>query len=223
MTQTEGELEQKLIERLTGLGYEPVTLRNAEDLKANLKTQLEKHNGITLSNTEFKSILNHLDKGNVFDRAKRLRDKMELNCDDGTTFYLEFLNTEHWCQNQYQVTNQVTQQGNYKNRYDVTLLINGLPLVQIELKRRGLELKEAFNQINRYQRHSYGADNGLFQYVQIFVISNGVNTRYYANNRKQEFKQTFYWADQENNLITQLEDFADSFLEKCHKSTDRLS
>lgn len=218
MTQSEPELEQQLIDRLTGLGYEPVTLRNAEDLKANLKTQLEKHNGITLSDTEFKSILNHLDKGNVFDRAKRLRDKMELRRDDGTTFYLELLNTEHWCQNQYQVTNQITQQGKYKNRYDVTLLINGLPLVQIELKRRGLELKEAFNQINRYQRHSYGADNGLFQYVQIFVISNGVNTRYYANNRKQEYKQTFYWADQENNLITQLEDFADSFLEKCHVS-----
>ena len=218
MTQTEAELEQKLIERLTGLGYERVTLHNAENFKANLKAQLEKHNHIKLSDTEFKSILNHLDKGNVLDRAKRLRDKMELNRDDGTTFYLEFLNTEHWCQNQYQVTNQITQQGNYKNRYDVTLLINGLPLVQIELKRRGLELKEAFNQINRYQRHSYGADNGLFQYIQIFVISNGVNTRYYANNRKQEYKQTFYWADPENNLITQLEDFADSFLEKCHVS-----
>ncbi|MBS9389862.1 MAG: type I restriction endonuclease subunit R [Dolichospermum sp. WA123] len=218
MTQSELELEQNLIKRLTGLGYEPVNISNTEDLKANLKAQLEKHNHIQLSDTEFKSILNHLDKGNIFDRAKRLRDKMELSRDDGTTFYLEFLNTEHWCQNQYQVTNQITQQGNYKNRYDVTLLINGLPLVQIELKRRGLELKEAFNQINRYQRHSYGADNGLFQYIQIFVISNGVNTRYYANNRKQEFKQTFYWADQENNLITQLEDFADGFLEKCHVS-----
>ncbi|MBO1053534.1 MAG: type I restriction endonuclease subunit R [Dolichospermum sp. DET73] len=218
MPQSELELEQNLIKRLTGLGYEPVNISSAEDLKANLKAQLEKHNGITLSDTEFKSILNHLDKGNIFDRAKRLRDKMELSRDDGTTFYLEFLNIEHWCQNQYQVTNQITQQGNYKNRYDVTLLINGLPLVQIELKRRGLELKEAFNQINRYQRHSYAAENGLFQYVQIFVISNGVNTRYYANNRKQEFKQTFYWADQENNLITQLEDFADSFLEKCHVS-----
>ena len=218
MTQSEQELEQNLIQRLTGLGYEPVTISNAAALTANLKTQLEKHNGIKLSDPEFKSILNHLDKGNVFDRAKRLRDKMELSRDDGTTFYLEFLNTEHWCQNQYQVTNQIAQQGSYKNRYDVTLLINGLPLVQIELKRRGLELKEAFNQINRYQRHSYGADNGLFQYVQIFVISNGVNTRYYANNRKQEFKQTFYWADQDNTLITQLEDFTDRFLEKCHVS-----
>lgn len=218
MTESEAQLEQNLIDRLTGLGYEPVTIRSAADLTANLKTQLEKHNKTQLSPDEFKRVLNHLDKGNVFDRAERLRDRMELPRDDGSTTYLEFLNTEHWCQNQYQVTNQITQQGSYKNRYDVTLLINGLPLVQIELKRRGLELKEAFNQVNRYQRHSYGADFGLFQYVQIFVISNGVNTRYYANNRKQEYKQTFYWADVENNLITQLDDFADSFLEKCHLS-----
>ncbi len=131
---------------------------------------------------------------------------------------LEFLNTEHWCQNQYQVTHQISQKGRYQNRYDVTLLINGLPLVQIELKRRGLALKEAFNQINRYQRHSFWADNALFQYVQIFVISNGVNTRYYANNRKQSYKQTCYWANENNELITQLDDFADSFLEKCHLS-----
>jgi type I restriction enzyme R subunit len=218
MTQSERELERNLIDRLTGLGYELVTIKNSAEFTANLKTQLEKHNSIQLSDTEFKSILNHLDKGNVFDRAKCLRDKMELSRDDGSTFYLEFLNTEHWCQNQYQVTHQITQQGSYKNRYDVTLLVNGLPLVQIELKRRGLELKEAFNQVNRYQRHSYGADNGLFQYIQIFVISNGVNTRYYANNRKQEYKQTFYWAEPDNTLITQLEDFADRFLEKCHVS-----
>lgn len=218
MTESEAQLEQNLIARLTGLGYEPVKISNAADLRANLKAQLENHNSIQLSNEEFKRVLNHLDKGNVFDRAKRLRDKMELSRDDGTTFYLEFLNTEHWCQNQYQVTNQITQQGNYRNRYDVTLLINGLPLVQIELKRRGLELKEAFNQINRYQRHSYDTEFGLFQYVQIFVISNGVNTRYYANNRKQEYKQTFYWADQDNTLVTQLADFADRFLEKCHVS-----
>lgn len=218
MTESEAQLEQNLIQRLKGLGYEPVTIRNAAELTANLKTQLEKHNNTQLSPEEFKRVLNHLDKGNVFDRAERLRDKMELSRDDGSTTYLEFLNTEHWCQNQYQVTHQLAQQGKYKNRYDVTLLINGLPLVQIELKRRGLELKEAFNQINRYQRHSYGADFGLFQYVQIFVISNGVNTRYYANNRKQEYKQTFYWADSENNLITQLDDFATAFLEKCHLS-----
>ena len=218
MTQSEQELERDLIQRLKGLGYEPVQIRNSTELKTNLKTQLEKHNKIQLSPEEFKQVLNYLDKGNVFKRAQILRDKMELSRDDGSTFYLEFLNIEHWCQNEYQVTNQITQQGKYKNRYEVTLLINGLPLVQIELKRRGLELKEAFNQINRYQRHSYSAEFGLFQYVQIFVISNGVNTRYYANNRKQEYKQTFYWADRDNNLITQLEDFADHFLEKCHLS-----
>jgi type I restriction enzyme, R subunit len=218
MIQSEQELEQDLIQRLRGSGYEAVQIRNSAELKANFKTQLEKHNKTQFSDLEFTSILNHLDKGNVFDRAKRLRDKMELNRDDGSTFYLEFLNTEHWCQNEYQVTHQVTNQGKYKNRYDVTLLINGLPLVQIELKRRGLKLKEAFNQINRYHRHSYSAEFGLFQYIQIFVISNGVNTRYYANNRKQEYKQTFFWADKDNNLITQLEDFADCFLEKCHVS-----
>lgn len=145
MPQSEQELERNLIQRLTGLGYELVTIANPAEFTANLRARLEKHNSIQLSDTEFKSILNHLDKGNVFDRAKRLRDKMELSRDDGSTFYLEFLNTEHWCQNQYQVTNQIAQQGKYKNRYDVTLLINGLPLVQIELKRRGLELKEAFN------------------------------------------------------------------------------
>ena len=218
MIQSEAQLEQNLIERLTGLGYEPVTISNANDLKANLKTQLEKHNNIQLTPDEFKEVLNYLDKGNIFDRAQRLRDKMELSRDDGSTLYLEFLNTEYWCQNQYQVTNQVTQQGKYKNRYDVTLLINGLPLVQIELKRRGLGLKEAFNQINRYQRHSYSAEFGLFNYVQIFVISNGVDTRYYANNRKQSYKQTFFWAKEDNSLVTQLDDFADQFLEKCHVS-----
>lgn len=218
MTQSEQELEENLIKRLTGLGYEPVNIGNPEQLKANLKAQLEKHNQIKISPEEFKQILNHLDKGNVFERAKILRDKMELKRDDGTTFYLEFLNIQDWCQNQYQVTHQISQKGQYKNRYDVTLLINGLPLVHIELKRRGLELKEAFNQINRYQRHSFSVENGLFQYVQIFVISNGVNTRYYANNRKQEYKQTFYWSDIDNNLITQLDDFADIFLEKCHVS-----
>jgi type I restriction enzyme R subunit len=110
-------------------------------------------------------------------------------------------------------------EGKYKNRYDVTLLINGLPLVQIELKRRGLELKEAFNQVNRYQRHSFSSSYGLFQYIQIFVISNGVNTKYYANNRFQSYKQTFYWTDIENKRLTNiLNGFASDFLEKCHIS-----
>ncbi|WP_434762520.1 type I restriction endonuclease subunit R [Vibrio fortis] len=216
--QTEAQLEESLIQRLVGLGYARASINNADELHANLKRQLEIHNKIDLSHGEFNKILNHLDKGNVFQRAKTLRDRYQLTRDDGSGCYIQFMNTVHWCQNQYQVTNQVTQVGKYENRYDVTLLVNGLPLVQIELKKRGIELKEAFNQINRYQRHSFWAESGLFNYVQLFVISNGVNTKYYANNRKQDFKQTFYWADEQNNLITQLDDFADAFLEKCHVS-----
>ena len=120
---------------------------------------------------------------------------------------------EKWCKNEYQVTHQITQRGRYENRYDVTLLINGLPLVHIELKRRGVEMKEAFNQIQRYHRHSFTGT--LFEYVQIFVISNGVNTKYFSNNPQQSYEQTFYWTDAENIKITKLDEFADVFLEKC--------
>jgi type I restriction enzyme, R subunit len=200
------------------LGYAKVEIRNEAELLANLKAQLEKHNKVTLSDQAFAKVLNHLNKGNVFERARILRDKMHYLTPDGKSAYLEFLNTEHWCQNEFQVTQQVTIEGKYQNRYDVTILINGLPLVQIELKRRGLELKEAFNQTNRYQRHSYGESQALFNYIQIFVISNGVNTKYYANNRHQSFKQTFYWSDENNRRISQLEEFTNVFLEPCHVS-----
>lgn len=217
-TQTEQILEQNLVQQLTTLGYSLVEVRNEQQLLSNLKAQLEKHNAITLTDQEFNKVVNHLNKGNAFDKAATLRDKFQLTKDNGDSVYIEFINQEHWCQNQYQVTSQVTVEGRYKNRYDVTLLINGLPLVQIELKRRGLELKEAFKQIGRYHKHSFGASNGLFQYVQIFVISNGVNTKYFANNKNQSFKQTFYWADKNNKAITRLEAFAEVFLEKCHLS-----
>jgi type I restriction enzyme R subunit len=215
-TQPEQVLESNLINQLNSLRHKSVSIKNEMDLLANLKLQLEKHNKITLSDKEFSKILNHINKGNVFEKAKILRDKMQFEKDNGETAYIEFINQDHWCKNQFQVTHQVTMEGSYKNRYDVTILINGFPLVQIELKRRGLELKEAFNQINRYQRHSFGSSHGLFQYVQIFVISNGVNTKFYANNRHQSFKQTFYWADSENKNITQLDEFAKDFLEPCH-------
>lgn len=218
MTQSEAQLEENLVTRLTGLGYERVTIKDSDALLANLKTQIQKHNDVILSDGEFNTILNHLDKGNVFDRAKTLRDHFALTRDDGTVSWIRFLNSEEWCQNEYQVTHQITQEGSYKNRYDVTLLINGLPLVQIELKRRGIEMKEAFNQINRYQRHSFASARGLFNYVQIFVISNGVNSKYYANQRKQHFKQTFFWANEDNSTINNLDEFADEFLEKCHIS-----
>lgn len=217
-TETEKVLEDNLVNQLKGLGYSFVSIKDEKELLANLKSQIEKHNKITLTDNEFKKILNHLNKGNVFEKAKTLRDKFQLTKDNGERVYIEFIQQEHWCQNEFQVTNQVTIEGSYKNRYDVTLLVNGLPLVQIELKRKGLELKEAFNQINRYQRHSFGANNGLFQYVQIFVISNGVNTKYYANNKHQSFKQTFYWSDKENKLITRLEPFTKEFLEPCNMS-----
>lgn len=171
------------------------------------------------SDKEFERVLNILSKGSVFEKAKTLRAKQYIERDNGDDLYFEFLNTDFWCQNQFQVTHQVTMEGSYKNRYDVTLLINGLPLVQIELKRRGLEMKEAFNQINRYQRHSFSAKSALFQYVQIFIISNGVNTKYYANNRNQSFKQTFYWTDKDNKRqINILNGFTSDFLEPCHIS-----
>ena len=217
-TQPEAVLEDKFIKQLVSLEYERVAVISEDELLANLKRQLEKHNKTSFSVAEFKRITNHLNKGTVFEKAKILRDKFALKCDDGTTNWVEFLDTENWCQNLFQVTNQVTIEGTYKNRYDVTILINGFPLVHIELKKRGVELKQAFNQINRYQRHSFQSNSALFGYVQIFIISNGVNTKYYANNKKQSFKQTFFWADKNNKNITNLDAFTESFLERCHVS-----
>jgi type I restriction enzyme R subunit len=225
--QPEAVLEEQLVAQLQKLGYGLAVLKDETELVANLKHQLEIHNRQALiktgspkfSDKEIDRVLNILSKGSVFEKAKNLREKQHIVRDNGDNLYFEFINTEHWCQNQFQVTHQVTVDGKYKNRYDVTLLINGLPMVQIELKRRGLELKEAFNQINRYQRHSFGHNSALFQYVQIFVISNGVNTKYYANNKKQSFKQTFYWTDKENKRLTNiLNGFTHEFLEPCHVS-----
>ncbi len=217
--QPEAILEEQLIEQLAKMGYGRVTIPDEKSLITNLRSQLEKHNGITFTDPEFEKVLNILNKGSVFEKGKTLRERQHIIRDNGDNLYFEFINTEHWCQNQFQVTNQVTIEGKYKNRYDVTLLINGLPLVQIELKRRGIELKEAFNQINRYQRHSFGSNSALYQYVQIFVISNGVNTKYYANNRHQSFKQTFFWTDKENKRLTNiLNGFTSEFLEPCHIS-----
>lgn len=216
--QSEQQLENNLVAQLSGLGLEFVKLGEVQALRANLQTQLSKLNNITISENELKQIRNALAKGNVFDKAKLLRDRISITRDDGSSAYIRFL-ADNPQENHFQVTNQVTVEGSYKNRYDVTILVNGLPLIQIELKRRGLELKEAFNQVNRYQRHSYWAEDGLFQYVQIFVISNGVNTKYYANfpsNRKPSFKQTFYWADVNNERYAKLEEFAAQFLTPKH-------
>lgn len=216
--QSEARLESDLIKQLTGMKYRPVEIKDEAALKVNLRTQLELHNGKRFSDAEFAKILNHLEGGSIFDRAERLRDKFRLDREDGSRIWIEFLNVQDWCQNQYQVTSQITQEGRYQNRYDVTILINGLPLCQIELKRRGIEIMEAFNQVKRYQRHTFGSGSGLFGYVQIFVISNGVNTRYYANNMALDGKQTFIWADQTNVPVNALGAFADVFLEPCHLS-----
>ena len=213
-------LENNLVDQLEGLGYSRVSIADEGDLVLNLKSQLEKHNKTTFTDNEFKQILNYINKGNIFERSKTLRDRVPYTNDKNETKTIELINQQFWCQNEFQVTNQITMKGHYENRYDVTILVNGLPLVQIELKRRGLELKEAFNQTNRYERHSFGAGHGLFQFIQLFVISNGVNTKYYANNpvKDRSFKQTFYWTEENNKLITQLSKFTDIFLEPCHLS-----
>ena len=219
-TQSEAILEENLLKQLELQEYERVVINDDTALEQNLKSQLELHNKTTITDNEFKKILNHLKKGSIFEKAKILRDKFVLVKDDETTSYIEFLDSEHWCQNIFQVTSQVTVEGKYKNRYDVTILINGFPLVQIELKRRGLELKEAFNQTMRYKRHSYSANNALFNYIQLFIISNGVNTKYYANSKLESmsFKQTFFWADAQNKNITKLEEFTETFCDRCHLS-----
>ena len=212
--ESEATLENKLISKLVDEGYEKITIVNEKDLINNLKIQLEKFNKTTFTDEEFNKILLYLEGGSVFDKAKKLRDKFPLERKEGTK-YVSFFNSEEWCKNIFQVTHQITIKGKFTNRYDVTLLINGMPLAQIELKRRGVELKSAFNQINRYQAHSF---HGLFNYVQIFIISNGVNTKYYANNKKLSFKYTFFWKDEVNRNITNLNEFTEVFLEKCHLS-----
>ncbi|MDR3063228.1 MAG: type I restriction endonuclease subunit R [Methanobrevibacter sp.] len=213
-TQSEAKLEENLIKKLVENGYENLKISDEKDLIANFKTQLEKFNKVELEEEEFNKILLHLEGGNVFDKSKRFRDKFRIERENETLF-IDFFNSKDWCKNIFQVTHQITIKGKYENRYDVTILINGLPLVQIELKKRGIELKKAFNQIKRYRSHSF---HGLFDYIQIFVISNGVNTKYYANNKDLSFDYTFFWKNKDNNNISNLDEFTDIFLEKCHIS-----
>lgn len=211
--QSEQQLETTLLAQLNRLGFASVIIEDDKALKKNLKTQLEKFNQTIFSDEEFSRILNHIEKGDRFAKAKTLRDYFMLGRDDETTKHIRFFNMEQWCKNEYQVAQQITQVGKYENRYDVTLLVNGLPLVQIELKRRGMELKEAFNQIQRYHKHSFAGT--LFEFVQVFIISNGVNTKYFSNNPRQTFEQTFFWTDAENIKIAKLDDFVEAFLAKC--------
>lgn len=218
--QSEAALENGLIATLQQMNYEYVQIEEEKNLRTNFKSQLEKHNRKRLeeigrtefTEAEFDKILIYLEGGTRFEKAKKLRDLFLLELDDGERLWVEFLNRTHWCQNEFQVSHQITVEGRKKCRYDVTILINGLPLVQIELKRRGVELKQAYNQIQRYHKTSF---HGLFDYVQLFVISNGVNTRYFANNPNSGYKFTFNWTDADNVPFNELEKFATSFFDKC--------
>ena len=219
-TQSEAALEAGLIATLRQMDYEYVQIVEEDNLYANFKRQLEIHNKKQLAEVgrtsftdeEFEKILIYLEGGTRFEKAKKLRDLYPLDMVNGQRIWVEFLNRTQWCQNEFQVSNQITVEGRKKCRYDVTILINGLPLVQIELKRRGVELKQAYNQIQRYHKTSF---HGLFDYIQLFVISNGVNTRYFANNPNSGYKFTFNWTDAANHPFNELDKFAVFFLEKC--------
>lgn len=217
--QSEAQLEKNMIEQLVHQGYKPITINNYDALIHNFRNQLNNFNkkkldGHPLTDSEFSRFLTQIDGKSIFETAKILRDKQVFQRDDGTEIYLELFNKREWCKNFFQVTHQTTVEGKYKNRYDVTILINGLPVIQVELKRRGLDFKEAFNQIQRYRKHSF---RGLYRFLQLFVVSNGVDTKYFANSDGDMlFGYTFYWSDAENNRITTLNEFTESFLEKCH-------
>lgn len=215
--QSEAQLENNLVQQLVRQGYKQVSIQNYDELIQNFRNQLNQFNekklqGQPLTDTEFNRFLISIEGKSIFETAKVLRDKQVFQRDDGTEVYLELFDTRDWAQNSFQVTHQTTVEGKYTNRYDVTLLMNGLPIVQIELKRRGLDFKEAFNQIQRYRKHSF---RGLYRFLQVFMVSNGLDTKYFANSDGEIlFSQTFYWSDEENNRITALDEFGASFLDK---------
>lgn len=217
--QSEYDLEENVVKQLQDLGYERVSLRNETQLKENFRRILNERNadkleGTPISDSEFKRIMIDISDKSVFESAQILRDKYVLERDDETKVYLSLMNIKKWCQNTFQVTNQVSVNDTHKSRYDVTVLINGLPLVQIELKRSGVAITEAFNQIERYRRQNY---TGLFRFIQMFVVSNKMETRYYANSDQKIMKShMFYWSDEKNERINVLKDFIESFLEPCH-------
>ena len=220
--ESEAMLEEKLIKHLELLGYTRINLKNLNDVKENFRKQVNKHNidelnGKELSDREFDRLYTMITGKGVFASSKILREKQFLERDDGEKIYIELFNTRQWCKNIYQVSNQITSITEEKEtRYDVTLFVNGLPLIQIELKARGKTLKEAVNQIERYRRTSY---KELYKFIQIYVVSNGVNTKYFANTDGEiNFGYTFFWTDEENNRISNLSEFSMYFLEKCFVS-----
>lgn len=231
---TEYEVEEIFIKQLEGQGYSYVDMANYDDVLANFREQfckvnaknLVKAKGIAeLSDSEFHKVLLRLENHTIYESAKILREQWILELDNGESVYVDFI-TSDTDRNTYQVTHQVTMDKAhkddvvYKNRYDVTVLINGLPLVQIELKRAGVELNEAVNQIDRYRRFSF---KGLFRFIQIFVVSNSVQTKYFANINERNARGdeqrilkslVFYWTDRENKRINRLGEFTEDFFDK---------
>lgn len=217
--QSEAKLEANMVQQLQKQGFEPIKIIDYDALIENFRKQVnlfneKKLDGKPLTDIEFNRLMTKIDGNSVFESAKILRDKQMIEREDGSPLYIELFNKKDWCKNLFQVTTQTTVIDKYTNRYDVTILINGLPLVQIELKRRGIDFKEAFNQIQRYRKHSY---KGLYRFIQIFIISNGVDTKYFSNSDGEIlFGFTFFWSNKENKIITNLQEFTSSFLQKCH-------
>lgn len=220
--QTEAQLESRLIENLVLQGYERLVVRTNEDLYANLRTQIEKLNNISFSNAEWnRFLIEYLDAPNdgMIEKTRKIQEDPihDFTFDDGQLKNIKIIDKKNIHNNFLQVTNQVTQEGKRHNRYDVTVLVNGLPLIHIELKKRGVNLHEAFNQIHRYSKESFNSERSLYKYVQIFVISNGTYTRYFANTsaqNKNNYEFTCEWADAKNKVICDLEDFTRTFFEK---------
>ncbi len=230
---SEYDVETKFIDRLESIGYEYVDLKNYSDVLDNFKIQLENFNREKLqacdvdklSDAEFERVMIYLDNKSVYESAKQLRDKYVLSLDNGKTVYLDFFSFDT-DRNIYQVAHQITMDKehkddvSYKNRYDVTVLMNGLPVVQIELKRPGVEINEAINQINRYRRFSF---KGLFRYLQLFVVSNSVQTKYFCNENEMENglynpilkSLVFFWTDDKNKRINTLDEFTTEFFRKA--------
>ncbi len=227
--QSEAELEKAFIKQLVTQGYEYIAIKNENELLENLKKQLERLNNIHFSKQEWarfsKQVLCNPQYSQI-EKTKMIQtidDTQVLERDDGSIKNISLLDRTAIANNHLQVVSQIENQGSYKNRYDVSVLVNGLPLVHIELKRRGVNLKEAFNQIKRYAKESFWAGSGLFEFVQIFVISNGTLTKYYSNSTRKNIKSSsennhyefcISFADAENTAILDLEDFTKTFFAK---------
>ncbi|HHE9443767.1 TPA: type I restriction endonuclease subunit R [Haemophilus influenzae 10810] len=221
--QTEGSLEREFIRDLQAQGYEYLQgLNNHDELIKNLRAQLQRLNNVVFSDAEWQRFLEeYLDKpsDNLIEKTRKIHDDYiyDFVFDNGRIQNIYLLDKKNLANNTVQVINQFEQTGSYDNRYDVTILVNGLPLVHIELKKRGVAIREAFNQIHRYSKESFNKENSLFKYIQIFVISNGTDTRYFANTTKRDknsFDFTMNWATAKNTLIKDLKDFTATFLQK---------